>query len=355
MLPIVIMGLQEVRAAMADMECATDIPMDRRWQALLALVDSGQIQAPVPQHIAPASIMSMESIIFDYMRDPEPQPNPEVAGLLKEYSGALTDEQAACVERAFSYRASLIYGPGGSGKTMTCDAIAYVAEELGIPIRFSCHAWLAAEKVNQSVTSTSVKATSILSFVYQNLRSKVTHGAEEGLWDDVAEEAPQTLPARGLMIVDEASMVDTRTLAMLICILRKHSWRLVLIGDDHQLPPISFGQPFRDLVQGGNDHVVLTRLTKTFRTRQPNLVTLHSRLRASNPTLPSFMKPGRCEFPDLVYNTKLTPQGLVRAIQDIVRDVQSRDRLDSFQIIAAGKEHGPLSTRRINVMVAEML
>ena len=67
------------------------------------------------------------------------------------------------------------------------------------------------------------------------------------------------------------------------------------------------------------------------------------------------MKPGKCEFADLVYNTKLTPQGLARAIQQIVRDVQSRDRLDAFQIIAAGKEHGPLSTRRINVMVAEML
>ena len=155
------------------------------------------------------------------------------------------------MERAFSYRTSLIYGPGGSGKTMiTCDAIAFVAEELRIPIRFSRHAWLAAEKVNQSVTSTSVKATSILSFVYQNLRSKVTHGAEEGLWDDVAEQAPQTLPARGLMIVDEASMVDTRTLAMLICILRKHSWRLVLIGDDHQLPPLALGSPSAILSRG---------------------------------------------------------------------------------------------------------
>ena len=79
-----IMSLQEVRAAMADMECATDIPMDRRWQALLALVDSGQMQAPVPQHIAPASIMNMESVIFDYMRDPEYRPTPEVAGVLKE-------------------------------------------------------------------------------------------------------------------------------------------------------------------------------------------------------------------------------------------------------------------------------
>jgi exodeoxyribonuclease V alpha subunit len=53
-----------------------------------------------------------------------------------------------------------------------------------------------------------------------------------------------------VVIVDEASMLDIELAAALLRALSAHT-RLILVGDVNQLPPVGPGQPFADLVAGG--------------------------------------------------------------------------------------------------------
>ena len=333
-----------------------DITLAAKWRALQCVTEDGLVTMPDPQHIALKSIALMEELVYrTFVCDIRRQSLPMVQQLLASYGGGLTQEQTACVRNAFEYSASLVYGPGGSGKTRCCDAIAYVAKNLDIPIHFCAHAWLAAEKVNRSVECMEVSATSILSFVYRNLGQK-GHDVEdlEGLWDGVPDEEAQ-LALNGILVVDEASMVDTRTLAMLICILQAKKWRLVLVGDDNQLPPIGMGQPFADLLKHPDSGVVITRLTRTFRTSEPHLLTLWNILRGQKCMLPKFMATGECEYTDLVYNANKSTHGIIKNILDLYQGMKERGRQDELQIISAGKVYGPLSSNRLNVLIAEKI
>ena len=67
-------------------------------------------------------------------------------------------------------------------------------------------------------------------------------------------------PFKGLVIVDEASMVD---LALLAEIIKLKPKKLVLVGDFAQLPPVGAGQPFHDLIRSRPECV--TTLQKCYR------------------------------------------------------------------------------------------
>jgi ATP-dependent exoDNAse (exonuclease V) alpha subunit len=61
----------------------------------------------------------------------------------------------------------------------------------------------------------------------------------------------ESLPERCVLVVDEAGMVSTRQLAALLDHVERASGKLVLVGDDRQLPAIEAGGAFRGLIQRG--------------------------------------------------------------------------------------------------------
>ena len=74
--------------------------------------------------------------------------------------------------------------------------------------------------------------------------------------------------ARDVLILDEASMIDSRLAAKAIQAARAGVTRLVLlVGDSDQLPPVGPGQPFHDLIQGLAPERV-ARLTQPMRQAQ---------------------------------------------------------------------------------------
>lgn len=74
----------------------------------------------------------------------------------------------------------------------------------------------------------------------------------------------------GLVIIDEASMVDSSLLSKIIDALPEDC-RMILVGDVNQLPPVAPGQPFADLIAHGNQDVVF-RLTTNHRQTQGSLI-----------------------------------------------------------------------------------
>ncbi|GEM45884.1 AAA family ATPase [Deinococcus cellulosilyticus] len=143
-----------------------------------------------------------------------------------------------------------ITGGAGTGKTRVIAAIAKLAELHEIPLAVSAFAGKAADRVRESLELAGV-VPEYSGTIHRMLGYRGNGGfADEKL-------------AYKIIIIDEASMVETRLLWHVVRAMTEGA-RLILVGDDGQLPPVGFGQPFKDLISLGAPRV---HLEKNYRQR----------------------------------------------------------------------------------------
>ncbi len=139
----------------------------------------------------------------------------------------LTDGQRHMV-RNFATSGNAIdvgIGPAGSGKTAVIAVINQLAQLTKRPI---VGAALAARTASGLQTGTGVPATTLA-----RLLNQAQHGSG--------------LPFGVVVVVDEAGMVGTHHLAAVVDLVEQAEGKLILIGDDKQLPEIDAGGLFRAL------------------------------------------------------------------------------------------------------------
>lgn len=155
----------------------------------------------------------------------------------------LTDEQADMV-RHFAASGNAIdigIGPAGTGKTAVMAVINQLAVLTGSPILGGALAGRTAAGLEA--------ATGIPSMTLARLFGEATH---------------RGLPTGVVVVVDEAGMVGTRQLAAVADLVEAASGKLILIGDDRQLPEIGAGGLFRALA----NRLPVAELTANVRQRQ---------------------------------------------------------------------------------------
>lgn len=138
----------------------------------------------------------------------------------------LTDEQAEMVRR-FATTGNAIdigIGPAGTGKTAVMAVINQLAALTATPI-------LGAALAGRTAAGLQA-ATGIPSATLTRL---------------IGEGSRRGLPPGVVVVVDEAGMVGTRQLAAVVGLVEAASGKLILIGDDRQLPEIGAGGLFRAL------------------------------------------------------------------------------------------------------------
>jgi len=157
----------------------------------------------------------------------------------------LTSEQADAVRMALRESVSVLTGRPGTGKTTTLREIVRAAEQIGLQVR---------------VVAPTGKAASRASEV-TGARAFTVHKMLGGNPGDERESGPIS---RGILIVDEASMLDLETAAWLaINIAPGPDFRLLIVGDENQLPSVGHGQVLDDLLSsGGIPHITLTRILR---------------------------------------------------------------------------------------------
>ncbi len=150
----------------------------------------------------------------------------DLAAILAFGAHALSDEQLHAAEHAAAPddRIACIIGAAGSGKTTALAVAARALWASGIPVTGCAPSAQAAHVLQQA---TGMHAATLHALCAR--------------W-----EAGIAAPA-GCVIVDEASMADTRTLARLTALTEGRA-RLVLVGDDRQLPAVGPGGLFAELV-----------------------------------------------------------------------------------------------------------
>ena len=144
----------------------------------------------------------------------------------------LHGEQAAAVAAIVTgeHRIQLLVGPAGTGKTRTLRDATAAWQASGRPVVGLTVSQNAADVLADEIGTTT-----------HNL-AKWQHEIRSGTWH---------LPDHALLIIDEASMVDTDVLVDLVVQARRHNAKVVMVGDPAQLPAIGADGAFELLVERG--------------------------------------------------------------------------------------------------------
>ncbi|MCL2105124.1 MAG: ATP-dependent RecD-like DNA helicase [Kiritimatiellaeota bacterium] len=183
-------------------------------QELVAFHDSKKIALPRD--------FLNESAIWDFARHPQcPLPPKPFQPTLP-----LDPSQLAAVRHATAHRLSIVNGGAGCGKTTIIREIVQRLKRENVAVCLCAFAGKAAARLKEA---TGHHASTIHRLLDYKGESGFTLRTLKG----------------SAVIIDEASMVSSDIMAEIV---RRNPGRLILVGDEAQLPPVGAGQPFHDLI-----------------------------------------------------------------------------------------------------------
>ena len=143
----------------------------------------------------------------------------------------------------------LLTGKPGTGKTYEIGKVVEHLSGMGERVEILAPTGKAVlrltENIQEITGSKEFSAKTIDKFLYDHF-SQVMCGYRR--LDDIQDNERQILEN---LILDECSMIDLEklyTLFTLIKFTNKYPKRVILVGDENQLPPIGFGKPFHDMI-----------------------------------------------------------------------------------------------------------
>lgn len=181
------------------------------------------------------NIYKCELTIAKFFNQVYPAADINVDKLVKNHHLHIDQQQA--IKDSFVYKNSIITGGPGTGKTTIVKYIIDIYKSLNPKMSFDDLVILAPTgKAAKRVTEAChYPASTIHRFLKWNKEN------------DTFEININQKAAAKIVIVDEASMVDTVLLASLIRGIHDDT-KLILVGDYHQLPSIRAGQVLKDLI-----------------------------------------------------------------------------------------------------------
>jgi exodeoxyribonuclease V alpha subunit len=151
------------------------------------------------------------------------------------------ETQIEAIKEAVNNKVFLLTGGAGTGKSSILKCIIYCLKKLDYSIKNVAPTGKAARRMEQATCTTS---TTIHSFMYSDMA---------------------TTP-KGCMIIDESSMVDLELMYDLLStmkLLPANFKKLIIVGDDGQLPSVGAGSVLKDLIE--SEIIKHVHLTHTFR------------------------------------------------------------------------------------------
>ena len=173
----------------------------------------------------------------------------------KETGTRLDEMQKQAVAAAASHGLFILTGGPGTGKTTTINAIIRYFEEEGAELRLAAPTGRAAKRMTET---TGYEAQTIHRLLELN---GMPEEEQEGRAVHFDRNSENPLEA-DVIIIDEMSMVDIALMHSLLLAVTAGT-RLILVGDENQLPSVGPGNVLRDIIRSGCFPVV--ELKKIFR------------------------------------------------------------------------------------------
>lgn len=252
---------------------------------------------------------------------------------LQEYERSthitLSEHQRLAVERLVEHPVLVLTGLPGTGKTTAVKALVRVFEEARLQFALMAPTGIAAKRL-ASVTNNAA------STIHRALRFDGTswgYGAHNRYIVDA-------------VIVDEMSMVDQELFFRLLSALRPGT-RLVLVGDDAQLPSVGPGNVLRELVDCPD--VTNVRLTQIFRQSEKGEIVVNSH-RINRGEAPELTDPkGETEFKFV----RMTDESRIAdTIVEMAVRLKARDA--NFQVLSP-KYDGTVGVDNLNERLRDRL
>lgn len=162
--------------------------------------------------------------------------------------------QRAALHHALSHKFSILTGGPGTGKTTILRALVEILKAKKVRVHLAAPTGRAAQRLAETTGGYASTIHRLLKF----------EGAKMGF--TVNESVPL---ATDFLIVDEASMLDSRLAAALLSAVPART-HLVLVGDTDQLPSVGAGNVLKDLI--ATKMIPVTRLAVVYRQKDQSLI-----------------------------------------------------------------------------------
>lgn len=245
------------------------------------------------------------------------QPRKLVASVIEQMPFALAEEQKQAVYTAASSKVMVLTGGPGTGKTTILNAIIKVFQEVKAKILLAAPTGRAAKRMAEA---SGLEAKTI----HRLLEYSPTEG-------DFKRNENNPL-ACGLLVVDEASMMDTMLMYHLVKATPMGA-TFLLVGDVNQLPSVGPGNVLRDVIASGTVPVV--ELVEVFRQAAESDIICNAHL-INRGDMPEIRQRGNAKT-DFYFFRQDDPDEAASLVVDLVRERIPRRfgfRPDEIQVLA---------------------
>ena len=249
----------------------------------------------------------------------------------------LSDEQMGAVANVCKYPISILNGAGGTGKSFSTQAVINMLKDHHKTFRLFSPTGKAAKVL---ADYTKENATTI----HRGL------GYTPMGWGYNQEHKIMC----DIVIIDEFSMVDIQLFKRVIDAVDFNTTKLLLIGDNAQLPSVSCGNLLHDFME--TKLIPTTTLTKVFRYGEGGLMKVATDVRFCEPYLTSSMKSKMTAFGDnkdytfVDLPSEVIPQNVVGLYKKLLEKGYS---IDDIQVLTA-KNVGDCGTVVLNNMIQKV-
>lgn len=256
----------------------------------------------------------------------------------KDQGFPLTEEQKELVIKSMNHNVVIVTGSAGTGKTSVSRAILNVYKKANYSISCCALSAMAAQRI---IEATGFQASTIHRLLGYNSAGFI-YNYENPLDCDV-------------LFVDECSMINAYIFYAVVCAV-KEGKKIVLCGDNKQLPPIGYGNVFNDLLHKAEEFTVL-RLTKVLRQAEDSgiLMDANKIRKGIYPIGQPELKIINGKLKDMIYMFRDTREGMTRiAINTYMKSIQE-DGMDNVAIIVPRRKNCENSTDEINKKIVDLV